>query len=107
MTPNCIDGLTIYQRKVVYALMKLGDSKAIKLTELTGMVMSMTSCDLGESTIYNAIISLGQNYVGSNNVNLLEPIGQFGTRYYNGKDSSPAKYLSTSLSTLANLLYPQ
>jgi len=26
------------------------------------------------------IIKLAQNYVGTNNINLLEPIGQFGTR---------------------------
>ena len=38
------------------------------------------------------IINLAQNYVGSNNLNLLEPIGQFGTRLQGGKFADFKKF---------------
>ena len=41
---------------------------------------------------------MAQNYVGSNNINLLEPIGQFGTRLTGGKDSASPRYIFTKLS---------
>lgn len=43
------------------------------------------------------IISLAQNFVGSNNLNLLQPIGQFGTRLHGGKDSASPRYIFTML----------
>ena len=36
----------------------------------------------------STIINLAQNFVGSNNMNLLQPIGQFGTRLHGGKDAA-------------------
>ena len=41
------------------------------------------------------IIGLAQNLVGSNNLNLLMPIGQFGTRLQGGKDSASPRYIYT------------
>lgn len=43
------------------------------------------------------IINLAQNFVGSNNLNLLQPIGQFGTRLHGGKDSASPRYIFTML----------
>ena len=40
------------------------------------------------------IINLAQNYVGSNNINLLQPIGQFGTRLSGGKDCASPRYVA-------------
>ena len=45
----------------------------------------------------NTIINLAQNYIGSNNLNLLQPIGQFGTRLYGGKDAASPRYIFTQL----------
>ena len=53
------------------------------------------------------IINLAQNFVGSNNINLLQPIGQFGTRLHGGKDSASARYIFTMLSPLARYLFDQ
>ena len=39
------------------------------------------------------IINLAQDYVASNNVNLLQPIGQFGTRLNGGKDCASPRYI--------------
>ena len=52
------------------------------------------------------IVNLAQNFVGSNNLNLLMPIGQFGTRLCGGKDSASARYIFTKLSPLARHVYP-
>lgn len=48
---------------------------------------------------------MAQNFVGSNNLNLLEPIGQFGTRYQQGKDAASPRYIFTKLSRLARLIF--
>ena len=39
-------------------------------------------------SLMSTIINLAQNFVGSNNINLLQPIGQFGTRLHGGKDAA-------------------
>ena len=58
-------------------------------------------------SLMGTIINLAQNYVGSNNINLLQPIGQFGTRIHGGKDSASPRYIFTMLSPLARLIYPE
>lgn len=51
--------------------------------------------------------SHAQNYCGSNNANLLEPVGQFGSRLQGGKDAASARYISTRLTKLAYALFPE
>ena len=51
------------------------------------------------------IINLAQNFVGSNNLNLLLPIGQFGTRLHGGKDAASPRYIFTNLNPLTRLLF--
>ena len=41
-----------------------------------------------QQSLMSTIINLAQNFVGSNNVNLLQPVGQFGTRLHGGKDAA-------------------
>ena len=49
---------------------------------------------------------MAQNYVGSNNLNLLEPIGQFGTRHMSGKDHASPRYIFTALNNLTRYIFP-
>jgi DNA topoisomerase-2 len=51
------------------------------------------------------IINLAQNFVGSNNLNLLLPIGQFGTRLHGGKDAASPRYIFTNLNPLTRFLF--
>lgn len=51
------------------------------------------------------IVNLAQDYIGSNNVNLLMPNGQFGTRDQGGKDHASARYIFTELSPMARTLF--
>ena len=51
------------------------------------------------------IVNLAQDYVGSNNINLLMPNGQFGTRDQGGKDHASARYIFTEPSPMARALF--
>ena len=57
-------------------------------------------------SLMGTIVNLAQNYVGSNNLNILVPHGQFGTRHMGGKDSASPRYICTMLSSLTRLIYP-
>lgn len=59
----------------------------------------------GEASLMSTIINLAQNFVGSNNINLLMPKGQFGTRLQGGKDAASPRYIFTMLSPLARKLF--
>jgi DNA topoisomerase-2 len=50
-------------------------------------------------------VRLAQDYVGSNNINLLFPSGQFGTRLLGGKDASQTRYIFTRLTPEARRLF--
>ena len=47
---------------------------------------------------------MAQDFVGANNLNLLQPNGQFGTRLLGGKDSASPRYIYTCLSPMTRLL---
>ena len=103
--PSIVDGLKISQRKVLYGAFKRNLIKEIKVAQLSGYV-SETSCyHHGEQSLNETIISMAQNFVGSNNINLLEPIGQFGTRLQGGKDSASPRYIFTKLSKVTKILF--
>jgi DNA topoisomerase-2 len=59
----------------------------------------------GEQSLASAIVNLAQDFVGSNNVNLLHPSGQFGTRLQGGKDAASARYIYTRLSKLTRHIF--
>ena len=48
---------------------------------------------------------MAQDFIGSNNLNFLEPIGQFGSRHLGGKDSASARYIYTKLNPLTRFLF--
>lgn len=52
-----------------------------------------------------SIVKLAQDYVGSNNINLLAPLGQFGTRLMGGADSASARYIFTKLNAITKLIF--
>ena len=49
---------------------------------------------------------MAQNFVGSNNINLFMPNGQFGTRLQGGKDSASERYIFTQLNKITRILFP-
>jgi DNA topoisomerase-2 len=51
---------------------------------------------------------MAQNYVGSNNINLFMPCGQFGTRLMGaGRDAASERYIYTYLNPITRKLFPE
>lgn len=103
--PSMVDGLKPGQRKVIFTCMKRNDKKEVKVAQLAGSVAEHSAYHHGEASLMSTIIGLAQNYVGSNNINLLMPNGQFGTRLQGGKDAASPRYIFTQLSPLAEHLF--
>jgi DNA topoisomerase-2 len=75
--------------------------------QLVGYVSEVSVYHHGEGSLTQTIVNLAQDYVGSNNLNLLLPNGQYGTRDQGGKDHASARYIFTEPSPLARtILHP-
>lgn len=105
--PSLVDGFKPGQRKVLFACFKRNLQKEIKVAQLAGSVAELSAYHHGEASLMGTIINLAQNFVGSNNLNILLPIGQFGTRLHGGKDAASPRYIFTNLSSLTRLLFNQ
>jgi DNA gyrase/topoisomerase IV subunit B len=106
--PKLVDGLKESQRKILYGCFKKKlHGKEIKVAQLAGYISEVSAYHHGETSLQQAIIGLAQDYVGANNVHLLEPVGQFGTRIQGGGDAASPRYIYTKLSPLARLLFPE
>ncbi|KAH7328142.1 DNA topoisomerase [Stachybotrys elegans] len=103
--PSVLDGLKPGQRKVVYACFKRNLVKDKKVAELAGYVSEQTSYHHGEVSLQMTITNLAQNFIGSNNVNILEPSGNFGSRLAGGSDAASARYIFTRLSPFARKIF--
>jgi DNA topoisomerase II len=103
--PHVADGLKPSQRKVIFACLKRGLTQDMKVAQLAGYVAEQTAYHHGEASLQGTIINLAQNFVGANNLNLLEPSGQFGTRLAGGKDAASPRYIFTRLSPLTKRLF--
>lgn len=104
--PSVIDGLKPSQRKVLYACFKRNLKDEVKVAQLAGYCAEHTAYHHGEASLHSTIIGMAQDFVGSNNINLLTPSGQFGTRLMGGSDAASPRYIFTHLSPLARLLFP-
>jgi DNA topoisomerase-2 len=103
---NGMDGLKISLRKILFAAFKKGGLKTeIKVAQFSGYVSEHSGYHHGEASLNAAIIGMAQNFVGSNNINLFEPNGQYGTRLCGGRDSASERYIFTQLNTITRLIY--
>ena len=105
--PNLMDGLKISLRKILYAAFKKNLTQEIKVAQFTGYVSEHSGYHHGEASLNSAIVGMAQNYVGSNNINLFMPNGQFGTRIQGGKDSASERYIFTQLSPITRAIFPE
>ncbi len=103
--PNLMDGLKISLRKILYSAFKKNIVNEIKVAQFSGYVSENSGYHHGEASLNMAIVGMAQNYTGSNNINLLEPNGQFGTRMQGGKDSASERYIYTQLNPISRYIY--
>jgi DNA topoisomerase-2 len=96
--PSVVDGLKPSQRKILFSALKRNLTSEIKVAQFAGYTSENAGYHHGEVSLQGAIVGMAQDYVGSNNINLLMPKGQFGSRLHGGKDSASARYIFTQLS---------
>jgi len=104
--PNMVDGLKTSLRKILFCAFKRNLTKEIKVAQFSGYVSEHSAYHHGEASLNGAIIAMAQTFVGSNNINLLKPNGQFGTRLQGGQDSASERYIFTELNPLTRFLFP-
>ncbi|KAM0934081.1 putative DNA topoisomerase (ATP-hydrolyzing) [Dioscorea sansibarensis] len=105
--PSMIDGLKPGQRKILFCSFKRPLIKELKVAQFSGYVSEKSAYHHGEQSLASTIIGMAQDFVGSNNINLLQPNGQFGTRHQGGKDHASARYIFTCLSPVTRFLFPK
>ena len=107
--PSVVDGLKPGQRKILYTAFKtklVYDKNDIKVAQFAGEVSKLTEYRHGEQSLCETIVGMAQDFVGSNNIALLQPEGQFGTRLYGGSDAASARYIYTKLRKYTRALFP-
>lgn len=107
--PSLCDGLKPSQRKIMfYCLKKKLFQNEVKVAQLSGYVSAETSYHHGEASLQQAIIGLAQDFVGSsNNINLLLPDSNFGSRLEGGKDAASPRYIFTKFNPVTKELFHQ
>ena len=103
--PHIMDGLKPSQRKILWACLKRNLRSEIKVAQLAGYVSEHAAYHHGEASLNETIVKMAQTFVGSNNINLLKPIGQFGSRLLGGDDSASPRYIHTHLMTLVDKIF--
>jgi DNA topoisomerase-2 len=105
--PNMVDGLKTSLRKILFCAFKRRLTSELKVAQFSGYVAEHSAYHHGEASLNGAIVAMAQNFVGSNNIHLLKPNGQFGTRLQGGDDSASERYIFTELNPLTRYLFRQ
>ena len=95
--PSAIDGQKPSQRKVIFSCLKRNLKSEIRVAQLAGYISEHAAYHHGEASLQGTIVKMAQTFVGSNNIHLLVPQGQFGTRATGGTDCAQARYIHTLL----------
>ena len=103
--PSICDGLKPSERKILFGCFKRNLRDEIKVAQLVGYISEHSAYHHGEQSLSGTIVAMAQNFVGSNNINLLMPLGQFGTRNKGGKDSASPRYIFTNLNKVTRHLF--
>ncbi len=103
--PSVCDGLKPSQRKILYAAFKKNLKNQMKVAQFSGYVSAEANYHHGEASLNGAIVKMAQDFVGSNNINLLTPDGNFGGRSMGGKDSASERYIFTRLNDVTHKIY--
>ena len=103
--PHIYDGFKPSQRKILFSCFKRKLKKEIKVAQLAGYVSEHSAYHHGEMSLTGTIVNMAQSFCGSNNINLLTPSGQFGTRRMGGKDAASPRYIFTKLEKITRAIF--
>ncbi|MCK9415219.1 ATP-binding protein [Candidatus Dojkabacteria bacterium] len=103
--PSIVDGLKPSQRKILYTLFKRNFKNEVKVESLMGSILELAAYHHGPQSLEKTIKGMAQDFVGSNNINLLTPNGEFGTRLRGGDDASASRYIFTKLESITRNIF--
>lgn len=103
---SAVDGLTPSRRKVLFYFLAQKPNAEIKVAQAAAGVAQMTMYLHGEVSLQETIVSMAQGHVGTNNVPLLEGLGQFGSRLHKPSTHAAPRYIFSRASALARVLFP-
>ena len=103
--PLLADGFKPSQRKVLYGCLKKNLKTEMKVAQLASYVAEVSAYHHGEQSLVGTIINMAQDFIGSNNLNLLMPAGQMGTRLLGGKDHASGRYIFTYLNKIVDNIF--
>ncbi len=105
--PSMIDGFKPSQRKVLYGTLQesIDHNSGIKVAQLASAVSKTAHYHHGEVSLQGTIVGMAQDYIGSNNITLLKPMGQFGSRIHGGSDSASPRYIFTDLDPITHKIF--
>lgn len=98
-----VDGFKNAARKVIYTVLKKGKNDEVKLNFLVSDVSKECIYIHGPTSLEGVVVGLAQDFVGSNNINLLSPEGSFGSRLI--PKASAARYISTKKTKVMDKLF--
>lgn len=77
---SCIDGLKNAGRKVLYTVHEKKIKDKIKVSQLASKCAEFSDYLHGDVSLQGVVVTLGQDFCGTNNIPLLKKYGNFGTR---------------------------
>jgi DNA topoisomerase-2 len=104
--PDLIDGFKPSQRKAIFGTLKKASTipeTGIKVSQLAAAVGLVSAYHHGEASLESTIVKLAQDYPGANNLNLLKPLGQFGSRL--SDTNAASRYIFTDLHPVFRKLF--
>jgi DNA topoisomerase-2 len=103
--PALMDGLKPSQRKILYGCLKRNLREETKVAQLAGYISEHAAYHHGEASLNGTIVGMAQNFVGANNINLLRPVGQFGSRLQGGEDNASPRYIFTNMERIVDTIF--
>lgn len=105
--PNMYDGFKESQRKIFYGIQKDSDAKndCVNLENLVGSIKKATGYHHGAKSLEDSVKKMAMGFIGSNNIPLLVPGGEFGTRENGGSGAAAARYISTKLEKISGKIF--
>lgn len=94
---HLMDGMKEVQRKILFVMRSLFKSSnhSKKVLLVAGEVIKKTAYHHTDTSLHDAIINMARRFCGQNQINLMFPDGQFGSRI--DKTAASARYVSTRL----------
>ena len=90
---SLVDGQKNGARKIIYSVQNRNYTSKQKVANLAATVSIDTEYLHGGVSLEGTIVTLAKNYIGSNNLNILYPSGNFGTRFE--PEASASRYIFT------------